>query len=289
MKIKIGFLDSGIGGLTYLHGITKNITENQSKYNEVSFDIFYLADHAGFPYGEKKEDFLSTYLLTLIPEYVKFCQLDMIIIACNTASVLILNSLRSVLRLPIIGVVPAIKPAVESNSSRIYVMNTNTATETTYIKDMIENPLGKYGYDAKIFLRGCQELVDAIEDMIFQDDEAFRAHTSVILSRIVEEIKELDCKTVVLGCTHFLHISNILRKLLNDEVNVIDSLDGVINRTIVLLDQLITHSAIVATSNNRVDMEVYFMYTSNNKDKDNLKYQRLCAKYNMTLKGKFTY
>ena len=121
--LNIGFFDSGIGGLAFLQGFQTVLNA------DIHYNIFYVADNGGFPYGEKTKPYLIERILSLTSSFIEKKQLDILVIACNTASVLILEKLRTMpiaQTVEIVGVVPAIKPAVEQKYDKIYVMSTKS-------------------------------------------------------------------------------------------------------------------------------------------------------------------
>lgn len=281
-KINIGFFDSGVGGVAYLNGLRKALGNQVNNYN-----FFYLSDNEGFPYGLKEKDFLIERVLLLAQKFIRKELLDILVIACNTASLLTVELLREELHkygisTLIVGVVPAIKPAVESKSERIYVMNTQLSSYTEYAKEMASQTKIKYGFESKIFLRGCQELVEAIELMFTHREDSYEAYMIAELDHIIDEIISLECQAIVLGCTHFLHIKKHLEEILEnkttDKIIIIDSLEGVVNRTLRLLEDF---NKDISDVNVHSENKPSFFYTK----EDENKYKIMCQYFDLEFNG----
>ncbi|MEH6454674.1 MAG: aspartate/glutamate racemase family protein, partial [Psychromonas sp.] len=111
--------DSGIGGLSVYKQVIKQ-TPN--------INCFYLFDNANFPYGELEDGFLIESLTQLLASFIKHNNIDLIIIACNSASTVALSSLRASFSIPIVGVVPAIKPAAQITKNNVIGLLATPAT-----------------------------------------------------------------------------------------------------------------------------------------------------------------
>lgn len=311
IKMRVGFFDSGVGGITYFDAIRqslKNLDTASFHPSTLEYKLFYFMDNEGFPYGNKSEDYLIERIIRLVQEFIKKCNLDIIVLACNTASLFVIDKLRALIPQQIVGVVPAIKTAVKLKIPRIYVMNTNAAGNSSYAKNMTEHSKEKYGYESKVFLHACQDLVNSIELMVCADEESkknvYYAQTLEKLSILAKEINAYNCGAVVLGCTHFLHIKNELKSLLPKDIIIIDSIEGVTKQTIFLVFTLITqkfHSK-KSIHLNKDDISMlgnknFHMSKTNfenniisyfhlNNDTEKRKYELVSKKYNMNFMGK---
>ena len=143
------FFDSGVGGLRVL-GPTRALLPNAP--------IVYAADSAGFPYGAKSEAELAERVPALLEQLAERFQPRLIVIACNTASTIALDHVRAALDVPIVGTVPAIKPAAEPSKSRVIgVLGTEATVRQPYVDDLA----ARFAADCTIIRHGSPELVDA--------------------------------------------------------------------------------------------------------------------------------
>lgn len=200
---KIGVFDSGIGGLTVLEEI-KKVLPNE--------DYLFYADSLNNPYGEK-EDTLLYNITSNIVDYLLENDCKIIVIACNTATTRCIKYLRE--KYPntvFVGTEPAIKVACDKGYKNILVMAT-PATISSERTNILVND-NKKDYE-NIYLVPCEGLANAIE---FKDEEK----QEKIVSDIYEEYKDKGIDAIVLGCTHYPYIKDLISKYF---VNV-DLLDG---------------------------------------------------------------
>jgi glutamate racemase len=217
------FLDSGIGGLPYCcHFLHRNPGET----------VMYIADRANFPYGPKERDEVITILTALLGKLTGLFKPRLAVLACNTASVSALESLRhSFPRLPLVGTVPAVKPAVQESCRRIIgVLGTSRTIEDPYIGELA----AQYGPDCAIRGIAAPELVEFVERRFAAADGAERRRT---VEAYIGRFKQLGADAIVLGCTHFLHLLEDFRAAAAPDIRVYDSIDGVSRRVEALLDE----------------------------------------------------
>lgn len=211
--------DSGVGGLSILKHIKAKLPNAQ---------IDYLADHAAYPYGEKKENWLIERCQTLIGTMEKKQHYQAIIIACNTASTLVLPSLRANTKTPIIGVVPAIKTASErSTNKRIGLLATPGTVSRQYMNDLINQ-----------FAKSCHTTRVGSTDMVYLAEDKLHGKSidTSLLASITQPFIDAQCDYVVLGCTHFPLLKTELKQV-NNHINWIDSGEAIANRTLFILNQ----------------------------------------------------
>lgn len=211
--------DSGVGGLSILKHIKAKLPDTQ---------IDYLADHAAYPYGEKKETWLINRCQSLIGTMQNKQSYQAIIIACNTASTLVLPSLRSNTDTPIIGVVPAIKTASElSSNKRIGLLATPGTVSRQYMNNLISQ-----------FAPDCQTTRVGSTDMVYLAEEKLHGKTidTASLKNITQPFADAQCDYVVLGCTHFPLLKPELKQL-HTQINWIDSGEAIANRVEYVLKQ----------------------------------------------------
>ena len=216
----IGFFDSGIGGVTVLHEALKTVK---------NADYLYYGDTANVPYGTKTKEQVRTYVLEAADFMIKK-GIDVLVIACNTATSVAVEELRQTYPIPIIGMEPAVKPAVENHKDkRILVTATALALREEKLKKLITR------LDA-------EDIVDLLPLpglVRFAEAHAFDEET--VLPYLKEELSPFnlgDFKTVVLGCTHFIDFKPIFQKLLGTGIDIIDGNKGTVNMLVKKLEEL---------------------------------------------------
>jgi len=216
-KNYILFIDSGVGGLSIL----KYFLDLENRVN-----IIYFADTLNYPYGKKDEKVLGNILFNIYSSLKNQFNISLIVIACNTASVSALAFLRSKVSVPIIGTVPAIKPAARlTKNNKIGIIATETTTKLDYIQNLIK----EFAKDKEVFIKPSSKLVDAVE--LFYSTDKVKSLIEEELSFFVE--KNID--VLVLGCTHYSFLIEEINLFFKNKVKVIDSREGVSKRIIHLL------------------------------------------------------
>jgi glutamate racemase len=202
--MKIGFFDSGIGGLTVLKEALK-ILPNE--------EYLYFSDGKNAPYGTKTKEQVRDLVFVAIDFLVKK-KAEIIVIACNTATSVCIDELRQKYTLPIIGMEPAVKPAVAiATDKRVLVF----ATELTLKLEKFQNLLEKVDTQQQVDYLPLQKLVTFAEDFEFQNPE--------IQTYLETKFKSVDWskyRAVVLGCTHFPFFKNLIASLIPAEIQILD-------------------------------------------------------------------
>jgi glutamate racemase len=184
------FFDSGVGGLSVL-GPTRALLPNAP--------IVYVADSAGFPYGRRSEAEIASRVPALLGRLVERFHPRLAVIACNTASTIALEHVRSALDLPVVGTVPAIKPAAAMSRSRVIgVLGTEATVRQRYVDDLAE----RFAPDCTIIRHGSPALVELAEAKLAGEKvpvEAVRSAAQPMFNAAAGEAID----TVVLACTHF--------------------------------------------------------------------------------------
>lgn len=218
----IAFIDSGIGGLPYLQWASDHIDRET---------FVYFADRANFPYGTKSPGEVFSAVSQAVKKLISEVNPKMIVIACNTASVVALAGLRAAFPdIPFVGTVPAIKPAAGlSRTKRIGVLATDRTVRDTYLDNLIE----RFAADCEVVRIGGPGIVDFVENRLFTSSSAERA---AVIADAARHFRERGVDQVVLGCTHFLYVSEELRDQLGSGVELVDSREGVGHRMMELLD-----------------------------------------------------
>jgi len=210
------FFDSGVGGLSVL-APTRALLPNAR--------IIYAADGAGFPYGKRSEAEIASRVPAILGRLVERFHPRLAVIACNTASTIALDHVRSALDLPVVGTVPAIKPAAEISKSRVIgVLGTEATVRQRYVDNLAE----QFAADCTIVRHGSPELVELAEEKLGGHEvsvEAVRAATQPLFDSAAGE--RID--TVVLACTHFPLLQDELRAAFPD-VKYVHGGDGIARR-----------------------------------------------------------
>lgn len=210
---KIAFFDSGIGGLTVLHKALQQFPDES---------YIYYADTLHVPYGTKSADEVRSYIFACVEAVVRE-NAEAVVIACNTATSLAVNELRSMYDIPIIGMEPAVKPAVEmnrDNGKRVLVFATALTLSQTKYNELVSRVDDEHRVDSLAL----PELVEWCEQLEF-DPVQTAAYFRSKLSNL-----DLDqYGTVVMGCTHYPFYTSILRKVLPEHIQIVDGSTGTVN------------------------------------------------------------
>lgn len=209
---RLAVIDSGVGGLPYLHWVYRELP---------GASYIYLADTAAFPYGNRAGDELIEILISRVSCLERRFEPDLYLIACNTASVVSLHALRERFSAPVVGVVPAVKPAaIKSRKRRIGLIATSGTVVNTYTDNLIE----EFAADCEVVRYAGKEIVDFVEHSYARSapDERLAA-----IRPACAYFKERDVDSLVLGCTHFLHLRSEFQTVLGPEIEVVDSVEGV--------------------------------------------------------------
>ncbi len=190
-------LDSGVGGLSVTRAIALRLPQ---------VNLHYLADDAGFPYGAWEETALVAHICNILAKAIRCQPVDALVIACNTASTSVLPALRAQFDIPVIGTVPAIKPAAAASTSKlISVIATTGTVHRPYLTELIE----RFAGDVDVTRVGSPRLAHMAEDHIRGNAIDINALAQEIRPAFVEKQGKLT-DMVVLGCTHYPLLLNQL-------------------------------------------------------------------------------
>ena len=230
----IGVFDSGIGGLTVLKKIIE-ILPNE-KY-------IYYADTDNVPYGTKPKEEVKEYINKAV-QFLISKEVKAIVVACNTATSIAVKELRQKHIIPIIGIEPAAKPAVENRGNKkVLIM----ATPTTIKEEKLKYLLERLNAEAYVDLIAMPKLVEYAENKEFESDN--------VKQYIQEQLKGYsleDYSALVLGCTHFPLFKDILLKIFPKDTQIIDGSKGVANR----LKNVLEENELLG--NNELEIEYYY-------------------------------
>ncbi len=212
--MKIGFLDSGIGGLSVLLNAQKAMPDA---------DFLYYADSDNAPYGEKTEGEVCKYVFYAVDFLIKNGA-DAIVIACNTATSVAVAKLRERYDIPIIGMEPAVKRALDfSAEGRIIV----TGTPITLNGDKLRLLIGELDKSHVVDLLPLPGLVKFAEKYRFEGDDV-----TAYIKDAFNGFNLEDYSFLVLGCTHFNYFKDTLRKVLPDRIRFVDGNEGTVRQLI---------------------------------------------------------
>lgn len=201
----IGVFDSGVGGLTVVREIMRQIPNEK---------IIYFGDTARVPYGSKSQDTVTRYSEQIV-RFLRTFDVKTIVVACNTASAYALDALEKELDIPIIGVVkPGAKVAAEvTQNGKIGVI----ATEATIGSQIYTKYIQDLNRDVTIYGKACPLFVPLVEEGLLQDPV-----TDEIARRYLTELIDIDIDTLILGCTHYPLIRSTLGRIVGDRVTLVN-------------------------------------------------------------------
>jgi glutamate racemase len=220
-RTKILVFDSGLGGLTVYRAIVAARPDA---------DFIYVADDAGFPYGALAERKLIERVTGLFDDLIAAQHPDLAVIACNTASTIVLPALRKRFTVPFVGTVPAIKPACAASvTKRVSVLG----TEATVVREYTRTLIRDYAQGCEVTLVGSKNLASYTEAElrgVSVNDDSVRAELAPCFR---DDGKRTD--TVVLACTHYPLLLGRLQRLAPWPVNFVDPAPAIARRVVDLL------------------------------------------------------
>lgn len=215
----IGVFDSGVGGLTVLREVYRQLPQEP---------ILYFGDTARLPYGTRSE----AEILQFVREILTWMQSQgakMVIMACNTSSALALETVRSEFAMPVLGVIlPGARAAVQTGK-RIGVIATPATAASNAYRDAIQEIDAR----AQVWQVGCPEFVPLIEQ-----NRIHEPYTEQVARRYLEPLMEQRIDTLIYGCTHYPHLAPVLKKILPPSVRLVDPAVSVVKAAERELDAL---------------------------------------------------
>lgn len=208
--VRIGFFDSGIGGMTVLHQALRFLP------NE---DYIFYADTLHVPYGEKPKEEVREYIFNAV-DFMAKQGIKALVIACNTATSIAVDDLRKKYDFPILGIEPAVKPAVQScegNRKKVLVLATNLTLREEKFHNLVKS-IDQHDIVECLPLPG---LVQFAENFEFREEK--------VVTYLKEKLSSFDLKqygTIVLGCTHFPYFEDSIKKIFYNEVDIISGSIG---------------------------------------------------------------
>lgn len=214
----IGFFDSGIGGISVL----------KTSIGKMPYERYvYFADTKNVPYGIKTKAQIKEHIFEAV-EFLDSLDIKILVVACNTATSAAIDDLRAHFKFPIIGMKPAVKPAVEMNKSkRVLVLATTYTLREIKLENFVSD-LEK------------TKIVDKLPlDKLVRFAEKFEFDTEEVVEYLNEQFDTVeieDYETVVLGCTHFNFYRDLLKKILPEHIDIINGNDGTIRQLMRIME-----------------------------------------------------
>jgi glutamate racemase len=200
----IGVFDSGVGGLSVLREIRRELPGE---------DLLYVADSGHAPYGDKSSELIEERSIAIV-EFLLDQGAKAIVVACNTATGVAIQTLRTRFSIPIVAMEPAVKPAVALTKSGVIGV---LATSRTIASDNFAKLHNRFGADVKILMQACPGLVEQVEAGKLSDNK-----TRALVEQYVVPLLEQQADTIVLGCTHYPFLTSLIQEIAGSSVAIID-------------------------------------------------------------------
>ncbi len=242
----IGVFDSGVGGLTVVREIMRQIPNER---------IVYFGDTARVPYGSKSRDTVTRFSRQIV-RFLQTFQVKTIVVACNTASAYALDALEEETDLPLIGVVkPGAKAASQvTRNGRVGVI----ATEATIGSKIYSRYIKELNKDVTIYGKACPLFVPLVEEGLWQDPV-----TDEIARRYLTELIDIDIDTLILGCTHYPLICSTLGRIMGEGVTLVNPA----YETALELKGLLAEKGLLNREKPRLGDNQYQFYVSDGAEK----------------------
>jgi glutamate racemase len=191
-----------------------------------------LADQKHVPYGEKSPEQLQN-LAIRIGRFLSRHDIKLLVVACNTATCYAIDALRKEFTVPVVGTVPAVKPAAQTSRTRTVAVLSTPATSRS---DALKKLISEHAQGTAVLTIGCLGLENAVETGSLHSQKTLK-----LLAKYIAPLKSLDVDRVVLGCTHYPFLRSDIQKILGPRVGLIDSGKAIALRVRQLLrnDQLL--------------------------------------------------
>ncbi|MCC6709275.1 MAG: glutamate racemase [Gammaproteobacteria bacterium] len=210
----VGVFDSGVGGLSVLKAIRRQRPD---------MDFTYIADSLYAPYGQRPPAFIEARAASIADALLQ-AGARIIVVACNTATAVAVEKLRARLPVPLIAMEPAIKPAVaHTRSGVVGVLATTRTLESANVARLCR----EFGHGVQVLLQPCPGLVERVEQ-----GDLYSAATRDLLLQFTTPLLAKGVDTLVLGCTHYVFLTPLIRELVGEAVSIIESSEAVARHTL---------------------------------------------------------
>ncbi len=222
MTAPVLLFDSGVGGLSVLGPVRERLPDRP---------IVYVADNAGFPYGTRSEAEIAARVPALLGRLVERYRPALVVIACNTASTIALGPVRAALDVPVVGTVPAIKPAAARSITRVIGV---LGTAATVRQPYVDRLAAEFAADCTVVRHGSARLVELAEAKL-RGEATDPADYARELAGLFDAPAGDRIDTIVLACTHFPLIAVELAAAAPRPMSFVDGGEGIARRVAYLL------------------------------------------------------
>ena len=200
----IGVFDSGVGGLSVLRAIRHELPLERA---------VYVADSGYAPYGDRPREFIEARALAIV-DFLLQRDVKAVVVACNTATGAAVHVLRERLTIPVIAIEPAVKPAaLQTRSGVVGVLATTGTLSSQKFLDLVD----RHGAGVQVLVQACPGLAEQIEAGELASDE-----TRALVTTLVRPLLEKSADTLVLGCTHYPFVRDVIADVAGPSVTIID-------------------------------------------------------------------
>jgi glutamate racemase len=200
----IGVFDSGVGGLSVLRAIREELPSER---------LIYVADSGHAPYGDRPREFIEARSIAIV-DFLLTRDVKAVVLACNTATGAAAHVLRSRYTLPVIAMEPAVKPgARQTKSGVVGVLATTSTLSSAKFLDLVD----RHGGGVQLLVQPCPGLVEQVEA-----GELDTRRTRTLVEQFVTPLLAKGADTLVLGCTHYPFLRQVIEDVAGPEVTVID-------------------------------------------------------------------
>ncbi|AFZ34228.1 glutamate racemase [Stanieria cyanosphaera PCC 7437] len=237
--LRIGLFDSGVGGLTVLREIYRQMPQES---------ILYFADTARLPYGNRSPEEILQFVRDIL-DWMSTQGVKMIIMACNTSSALALEIVREEYNIPILGLIlPGARAAVQQGKNIGVIATLATAASNAY-----RQAIQEIDQTAQVWQVGCPEFVPLIEQ-----NRIYSSYTRQVAQRYLQPLLHKQIDTLVYGCTHYRHLDGIIRSIIPSTINIVDPAEHIV---IAAEKEL----ALMGLKNNQLPLPTHFCVSGSPK------------------------
>ncbi len=205
----IGFFDSGVGGLSVLKYALEIMPEE---------NYIYFGDSLNAPYGTKNKEQVFSLTKSAINHLIEQ-NVKAVVVACNTATSIAVDTLRKETDIPIISMEPAIKPALEKTDGNVLLLATNVTLNSERVNKLIN----KFDTDNRVIKLPCPHLAKKIEEAVFLKNDIEQ-----YLNELLLPYKDKNISAIVLGCTHYPFVKDKICNILGENIFVFDGIEGTV-------------------------------------------------------------
>lgn len=242
----VGVFDSGVGGLTVVREIMRQIPNER---------LVYFGDTARVPYGNKSKETVTKYSKQIV-RFLETQEVKAIVVACNTASAYALEEIEKEVDIPVIGVVkPGARVAAQATrNKKVGVIATSGTIQSRIYTEYIQGIQS----DIQVTGKACPLFVPLVEEGLWEDPV-----TDEIATRYLNELKDIDIDTLILGCTHYPLIRSTVGRIMGDSVTLVNPA----YETARELKSLLEKEGLLNPSTQRLGTNQYQFFVSDGADK----------------------